>query len=284
MSRGALGEMIFRAHDARMKQVLVISSFVAGSNVGGSLSMKVLPQLGYRVSLLPTTLLGRHPGWGPPGGAAVPDDTFLSVAGGLMANDLFERADAVITGYFASARQVELTGELISQNVSGRGLVIVDPVMGDTGKGLYVREEVAAAIVSELLPVADVITPNVWEFFEIERRLGHDLAHSDVLPQRSEIRAQLVHNAEPFSRYVTSVHDSGHVGILAAHDHRLEFAAAPLIKEKVPNGTGDLATLLIADAELRGAKSNDDLEKLVKCLHTTIRTSRDGELTGILAD
>tara|TARA_X000000950_G_scaffold243510_2_gene298912 strand:+ start:259527 stop:260273 length:747 start_codon:yes stop_codon:yes gene_type:complete len=246
--------------------------------------MKILPQLGYRVSLLPTTLLGRHPGWGLPGGGGVPFDHFTGVAGGLVANDLPARSDLVVTGYFTSAEQVKFAADLISEHVSGRGLVVVDPIMGDDGKGLYVPEEVAAAIVSELLPLADVITPNAWEFLETERRLGHKIEQSDILPQRTELRAQLVHNAEPYARYITSVHDSGHVGILSARGQDIAFAAAPFIKDGVPNGTGDLTTLLIADAELKGDVSDEKLKTLVGQINANILTSQDGELTGVLAD
>tara|TARA_B100000678_G_scaffold291636_1_gene310204 strand:- start:23531 stop:24328 length:798 start_codon:yes stop_codon:yes gene_type:complete len=264
-----------------MKHALVISSFVAGSNVGGSLAMKALPQLGLEVSLLPTTLLGRHPGWGAPGGGAVSQEMFEGMAQGLVANDIPARADLAITGYFASADQVSLAADLISRHVSGRGLVVVDPIMGDDEKGLYISEAVADAIVRELLPLADIITPNTFEFFEIERRLGHKIQRSGSLPQRSEVRAQLSRQSEPYARYVTSVHDSGHIGIMAARNSELFYASAPFIKEGVPNGTGDLAALLIAHAELSGQMSAEGLDAILQRMQALIRPNPTGELRPI---
>ena len=271
-----------QAYGFAMKSVLVISSFVGGSNVGGSLAMKVLPQLGLRVSLLPTTLLGRHPGWGAPGGGPVPQDLFEGMAEGLIANHVPGQVDCILTGYFATAEQVALAARMISDHAVGRVPVIVDPIMGDVGKGLYVDETVADAIVSELLPLASVITPNSFEFWEIERRLRHDVKHSDVLPERSEIRAQLARYREPFARYVTSVHDSGHVGIMGDRGQGdVMFAARPFIKDKVPNGTGDLAALLLLQAELNGQTSADDLDGLVHVLHQRIRMNEVGELNAV---
>ena len=42
-------------------------------------------------------------------------------------------------------------------------MIVVDPIMGDVGKGLYVSEEVADAIEHELAPIAHLIAPNAWE-------------------------------------------------------------------------------------------------------------------------
>ncbi len=41
--------------------------------------------------------------------------------------------------------------------------------MGDSGKGLYVPQEVAQAISTELIRRADVVRPNAWE---LERMTG----------------------------------------------------------------------------------------------------------------
>ena len=84
-----------------MKHALVISSFVAGSNVGGSLAMKVLPQLGCEVALLPTTMLGRHPGWGAPGGGGVPPLRGKASRSGLADPEVWSR-EAMISRLFAA--------------------------------------------------------------------------------------------------------------------------------------------------------------------------------------
>ena len=54
-----------------MKKLVVISSYVATSRVGGAIAALIGPALDIDPVLIPTTLLGRHPGLGAPGGGAV---------------------------------------------------------------------------------------------------------------------------------------------------------------------------------------------------------------------
>lgn len=149
-----------------MAMVLVIGSHVAGSRVGGTvvtLALALGPGAVEPVHV-PTTLLGRHPGWGPPGGGPVSTQLMAGMLEGIEANGLLSRLDAVITGYFTSPGQVELAADAIDRARAARPgvLVLVDPVMGDDGRR-YVADGVAETVVARLLPRADVLTPNVTE-------------------------------------------------------------------------------------------------------------------------
>lgn len=246
-------------HAWGMKTVLVISSFVAGSNVGGGLAMKVLPQLGLEAHLLPTVMLGRHPGWGAPGGGAVPFEIFQGMADGLNANDIPAKCDGVITGYFASREQVNLAADLIEAEVKGRAPVIIDPVLGDEGKGLYVKEEVAISIADRLLPLADVITPNAFELAWLKGRLS---------PKWFGV----------FDVFETSALQGEKIGVRGPEG---DFAGnRPIEAGNVPNGVGDLATLLIASGIIKG--EGVDLGRVVETLHQQITKSDDGELSPLL--
>lgn len=239
-----------------MKRVFMISSFVAGSNVGGSLAMKVLPLLGCELSLLPTTMLGRHPGWGAPGGGAVSDDIFSGMAEGLVANGVMEKADCIVTGYFASTAQVSEAARLIAAHKTEGTPIIIDAVMGDFGKGLYVKEEVAAAIVSELLPLATIIKSNAWEFWEIERRRGC----VDVIPEAAcdadAIKSHLAKDGRLSAlRFVSSVGQGEEIGLLAASQQGAFWSGhARANGEHVPNGFGDFLTVLLARDAVGGLK------------------------------
>ena len=54
-----------------MPLALIISSHVAASHVGGAAQAGALSILRIDAMVAPTVLYGRHPGWGPPGGAKV---------------------------------------------------------------------------------------------------------------------------------------------------------------------------------------------------------------------
>lgn len=145
--------------------VIAISSFAAASAVGLGIIAPALHAQGLEVIAAPTVTLGRHPGWGPPGGAATPDAAFASLLESAAAHPLAAEARWVLTGYFANAGQVEAAATLIETLKHARpGLrYVCDPVMGDAPKGLYVPPDVALALAARLLPLADVVTPNAWE-------------------------------------------------------------------------------------------------------------------------
>lgn len=63
-------------------------------------------------------------------------------------------------GFLPKPIHVEIVAELLEDY---KGVVIVDPVIGDYQKGLYVTVEVARAIKERLIPMAQIITPNRFE-------------------------------------------------------------------------------------------------------------------------
>lgn len=258
----------------------MISSFVAGSNVGGSLAMKVLPAFGLDVSLLPTTLLGRHPGWGAPGGGAVPDALFSGMADGLAANGIPASADIVLTGYFASAAQVSLAANIIRKQVRKDAVVIVDTILGDFGKGLYVKEEVAAAMVKELLPLASLVKGNAWEFWEMERRCGHVNALPDQPCHLETLSGHLLHLSHRPARWVvTSAEHDNMIGVFGFEGRQTAYAGIPKRAAGVlPNGMGDFITLLLAAC--RSAALQDQLESVMMSLPVLL----DGQITDQLTE
>mgnify|MGYP005809523937 CR=1 FL=1 len=144
-----------------MPLTLIISSHVAASRVGGSAQAQALAAFKVDAMVVPTVLYGRHPGWGPPGGAAVPVEAIDGMLDGIEANGLFAQADLVLTGYFASAAQIRAAARAIDSvraaprdMAARKPFIIVDPTMGDLGKGLYVPGDVAEAITADLVPRA----------------------------------------------------------------------------------------------------------------------------------
>ncbi len=233
--------------------ILILSSFVASSPVGGGAQVMALAALEVESVLAPTVLFGRHPGLGPPGGGAVDPALFEGVLAGIEANGAFARAEGVITGYFAHQDQVAVAARTIDAVRAARpgALIVVDPILGDSGKGLYVKAEVARAIADELIPRADLITPNVWELGYLTGRPVTD-AGGALGAARSLGRPALV-SSIPVGRAIGVLWADAREAWLASHK-RAPFA---------PNGTGDLLTCLFAAALLGGAAGADALETAV---------------------
>ncbi len=212
-----------------MTRVLILSSHVAASRVGGRVAVSAMEARGIDTVFCPTVLLGRHPGHGAPGGGAVPPEQFGSMLEGVAAQGLFAAFDAVLTGYFASAEQVEIAAAAIGEirKASPHPLIVVDPILGDEGK-LYVPEEVATAIRDQLLPLADIITPNAFELGWLSGESVTDLGSA---------RNAALHLGRP--ALISSIPDGDNLAVLCAHDGENWIRKHKIIEDE-PNGTGDL--------------------------------------------
>lgn len=236
------------------RSVIVISSLVSGARVGGGLSCAALERDGWRTELVPTVIMGRHPGQGAPGGGPVSAAMIASTLDAMLDQGRAEAADAVLTGYFRQPDQMEAAARfLIEAKRRNPALtVLVDPILGDgTGEAgrLYIPEETAAAIRDRLLPLADVITPNLFELGWLSGRR---------LQSESEI-AEAARALAP-AALVTSARDTAtRIGALAVTAARLQRVSANRI-EPAPNGTGDLFAASALSRHLSGALWPDAAE------------------------
>jgi pyridoxine kinase len=225
-----------------MSVAIVLSSYVAASRVGGMVQALALAELKIDPIIVPTVLFGRHPGWGPPGGGAVSTEVFDGMLEAIETNGYFASADVVITGYFATAAQVRSAARTIDIVRATRPVgpstklrIIVDPIMGDAGE-FYVTAEVAGAIVSELVPRADLIAPNAWE---LERLSGMSVTDPNSAWRAARRLGKPV--------LVSSVPCGSEIGVVYADATGAWLAAHPR-QAKAPKGVGDLLTALFAAA------------------------------------
>lgn len=210
-----------------MARVLAISSQVVYGPVGLNCIVPALQSGGHEVLAIPTILLSNHPGHGKPEGRATAAAEMSAMITALKKLGAFENLDAIITGYFASAEQIEIVAAFIAKLKCS--IVLIDPVLGDHGK-LYVGEAVAQAIRDKLLPLATIVTPNAFE-----------LSWLTGLPIGSSKEA--VHAARSLgitdviaTSVVKSVHE---LSTLRISSGQVEEITSP-IEVEVPNGTGDL--------------------------------------------
>ncbi len=246
-----------------MPLVLVISSYVAASRVGGGIAPYVLGPLKVDPVHVPTTLFGRHPGWGKPGGAAVPAATMQDMLDGIAANGLFAQTDAILTGYFAAPDQVEVAAKAIDNVRAVRGagrepFVMVDPVMGDSDSGLYVREETARAQQDLLVPRASMVACNHWEF---ERLNGEAPEAGDVMRAVRFSRQQWLVSSIPMGDQLLN---------MQMRDGQMNAAASERFDRPVPHGTGDLLHLAYLGQHLTGRDPQGCLRHAVGAVNTVL--------------
>jgi pyridoxine kinase len=259
-----------------MKTVLSIQSQVAASRVGNSVACFALERLGVRAIALPTTLYGRRPDKGAPGGGPAPAGLMAAMLDALDAEGLLARVDAVLSGYIAQADQAEivLDAALRVKKANPQAIYVCDPVMGDAEGGLFVNDEIADKIVNKMAPMADLVTPNAWELETMSGFPANDLAAARIAA-KSLGRAVLVTSA-PSATGVGALYSAANAAWL------VETPRAP----KAPKGTGDLFTALFLAHRLNGRSIAVALEAAAGATYDVILRSLangDGELAIIEA-
>lgn len=148
------------------KTVLALSSEVGVGAVGLTISRPVFAFNQIHAICLPTVILPSRPDLGTVEPHIIPSDTLRLQLKALSSDGWDKRYNGVMTGYFSDVSQVEvIAAQLMSLRVvNPEATILVDPVLGDFDTGLYVSEEVATAVRDLLVPLADVITPNLFEY------------------------------------------------------------------------------------------------------------------------
>ena len=256
-----------------MPLVLVISSYVAASRVGGGIAPYVLGPMKVDPVHIPTCLFGRHPGWGPPGGAPVDPEVMARMLEGVEANGLYSMIDAVITGHFTLPEQVAVATDAIARiraaprkkehaHSPPRPIVIVDPIMGDEGPGLYIKAPVAELLIRDLVPRANIVAPNLWEFSR--------LAGLSMTSLGSAEDVALAARARGGRWLISSVPSRKGIGALYVDGDEAAFAETPRIEGIIPNGTGDMLTLRFAGELVSGRATSEALADAVGATHLVI--------------
>jgi pyridoxine kinase len=225
-----------------MPTATIFSSYVATSRVGGLVQTLAFAALGVEARLIPSVIFGRHPGLGAPGGGGVGMQTYMGVLEAAEAQGVLA-ADLILTGYFALPEQVEAAGAAIDRALAAaiKPIVLVDPILGDEDKGLYVKPEVEAAIRTVLVPRADVLAPNLWELNRITGANATD-AESAVKAAKTLKKPVLVSSIPCGPDQIGVLYVHGAAAWLACHAKVVE----------APKGAGDLLKALFA-AGLIGA-------------------------------
>lgn len=151
--------------EVKNKKTIVIHSKVAYGYVGSNTTSLVLQLAGLDVIAVPTVILSNRYGLPTVGGGLIPADLFQEILDGILALNILDEVSTIVTGYIGSATLVEITAQFIVKIKESHPEIVYlcDPVMGDQPQGLYVKEEVPQALITKLLPLADILTPNQFE-------------------------------------------------------------------------------------------------------------------------
>ncbi len=257
---------------SQTKNVLSIQSSVAFGHVGNNAATLPLQRLGIGVWPVNTTHLSNHlghPTWR--GGAA--DTAMVSdVVAGIAELGVMGECDALLSGYLGSVALGGVVLEALDtlRAANNRIIFALDPVIGDDGIGVYVADGVAEFLQGELLPRADIVTPNR---FELEIFTGRKIRTiDDALTAMAELRDQgpgvVVLTSAPGRNGAPGGGD-GELTTLATDGEATWMVRSPRLETAV-HGTGDMFSALFLGHTLRGAALEDSLSLAVSSIHAVL--------------
>ena len=224
----------------RELRVLSLQSHVVYGYVGNKSATFPMQLHGLEVDPLNTVQFSTHSGYPVVRGQRMDGEQLDTLIEGLEANGILEKYTHVITGYIGSVSLVRTLARVV-RDLKRRNpdlMYVCDPVMGDEGK-LYVPQEMVPAFRDEIVPLADVLTPNQ---FELEQLTGKAiLSEADAIAAIDFAHSQLGVK----SILVTSTeYDSSEIFVIGSTKGGELFSIAVPRLSTPFSGAGDLCTAL----------------------------------------
>lgn len=148
-----------------MGAILSLQSHVVYGHVGNSAVAFALQRLGREVWPLHTVQFSSHAGYPGWRGEAFSPELIAACVAGLDAIGALPQCEALVTGYLGKPETAQAAlaalGAVRARNPAAA--YACDPVIGDEGRGIYVREGLAEFFRDRAVPAASIVSPNAFE-------------------------------------------------------------------------------------------------------------------------
>lgn len=230
--------------------------------------LPVLSAMGVQVCPIPTAVLSTHTG-------GLGDVVFRDLTDFIQPclehyRKLELDFECIYSGFLGSEAQVDHCLEFFRSYPNA--LAVVDPVMGDHGKAYKTYTREMQNRMSELVRVADLITPNVTEAYIL---LGEDYAHEPLT--RTKAKSMLVRLSEMGPRFVVITGVQLATGDLANVGYDRERNAFWMVTcEYTPvsyPGTGDIYASVLTGGFLSGDSLPIAMDRATRFVELAIQTT-----------
>jgi pyridoxine kinase len=169
--------------------ILSIQSHVAYGHVGNASATFPLQRLGHEVWPIHTVQFSNHTGYGSWTGRVFDGQAIEELMEGIAARGVLARCDGVLSGYMGSADigQSILSAVARVRAANPAAIWCCDPVIGDVGRGVFVRPGIPEFMREHAVPGADIVTPNQFELSHLTDRAIATVA--DAKEAIAELRA-----------------------------------------------------------------------------------------------
>lgn len=225
--------------------ILSIQSHVAYGYVGNKAACFPLQSLGYDVCPVNTVQFSNHTGYGKWQGEIFSANHIKQVIQGIKDLGVMNNCKAVLSGYLGDSSIGEIILSTVQElRLANSNLVyLCDPVMGDIGRGIFVKEGITDFFKNHALSNATIITPNHFEA---------ELLYGSPINTVEDAKAAAVHFHKLGIKIfiITSFRSKDlspdKMHIFLSDGAQYLVGETPLVDFKIsPNGTGDLFSALM---------------------------------------
>ena len=231
---------------ARQKRIALINDITGFGRCSVTVQLPLISAMRVQACPLPTAILSVHTGF-PNHYLDDYTDRMRPYMENWAANAL--EFDAILTGFLGSERQIEVVLECIARFKQRTTQLVVDPVMGDNGSLYSSYTPALCAKMRQLLPQADVVTPNLTEACQL---LGADYPTGGLVMEDELARmAAAIAAMGPRTVIITGLHAGENVRTyLYADGCGRSFDNPKVGRDR--SGAGDAFSAIIAAALVRG--------------------------------
>jgi pyridoxine kinase len=231
--------------------------------------------MGFEVWPVNTVHFSNHTGYGQWRGTVLPAEDVAGIIRGIEDRGVLGSCDAVLSGYMGDASLGEVVVGAVGRvkGLNKKAIYCCDPVMGDDGRGFFVRPGIPEFIKEVAVPTADVITPNQFELEFLTNVEVRDM--DDALGAADEAR-----RLGPETVLTTSLRrtdaDADTIEMLAVSGEGAWLVQTPMLALEV-NGAGDATAALFLAHLLRGTDLAEALSTTASAVYAVLEgTHRTG--------
>ena len=260
--------------------ILSIQSHVAYGHVGNASAVFPMQRLGVEVWPIHTVQFSNHTGYGAWKGRVFDGGMIDEVMEGIAERGVLPRCDGVLSGYMGSA---DIGHAILSavervRAANPAALYCCDPVIGDVGRGVFVRPGIPEFMREQAMPAADLATPNQ---FELE--MLTDVVVKTVADAHRAVAA--LRDVGPSVVMVTSLltEDTPEdaIDLLAADEHGTWRVRTPKLDVNI-NGAGAGIAALFFTHYLRERAAAPALAKAASSVYGLLRRTKEAGSREIL--
>lgn len=260
--------------------ILSIQSWVSFGHVGNSSAVFPLQRLGAEVWPVNTVQFSNHTGYGTWRGQVFGAEMVRDIVQGIEERGVLPRCDAVLSGYMGDAAIGAAIVHAVERVKAANpaALYCCDPVIGDVGRGIFVRPGIPEFMRDAAIPAADIATPNQFELAWLTGREVRTLA--DAKAAIAALQAMGPRCVFLTSLAVEETPDA-FIEMLAAEDGAFWRVRTPRLPMR-PNGAGDAIAALFLYHRLRWGEARIAAASAASSIYGLLRRTAEAGSQEIL--